>query len=192
MVHVTVENVAIIDVDLLIHECLRANEGKKSFAYIISPFISDFEISPAWSMFASNIINVSDIDSYVDLIGLLRHFGVPVKIITRSPKDLLTKTNLSRKFIEKQARLLSMLEEMGCEIRTNPLLHAKVTITSRGVLSGSFNLTKSGRMFNLEAGFYFPNTKGLEKREYADKFNWVKEIFHNAKPLTEDDIQFWK
>jgi hypothetical protein len=56
---------------------------------------------------------------------------------------------------------------MGCEIRTNSSLHAKVTITSQGVLSGSFNLTKSGRMFNIEAGYYFPNTSGVEKKDYV-------------------------
>jgi hypothetical protein len=64
---------------------------------------------------------------------------------------------------------------MDCEIRTNPSLHAKATVTSRGVLSGSFNLTMSGRGMNIEAGFYFPNTIETEKEEYDQKLNWVKE-----------------
>lgn len=190
MVHVTEKNVAIIDVDLLIHECLKASEQKEAFAYIVSPFISDFEISSTLSKFVSNILNISDVDTYADLVGLLRHYGALVWIITRSPKNLSLRTSLSDRFIDKQARTLMLLRDMGCEIRKDSSLHAKVTLTSRGVLSGSFNLTKSGRMFNLEAGFYFPNTKGLEKKEYADKLKWVKKVFRNAEPLTEDDIQF--
>ena len=187
MVHVTEENVAIIDVDLLIHECLRASEGKKAFAYIVSPFIADFPLASTWLSFVSNVIDVSDIDSYVDLIGLLRHHGVSVKIVTRSPSDLTT-TTISRRFIERQARTLSQLAEIGCEIRTNASLHAKATVTTKGVLSGSFNLTQSGRIFNLEAGFYFPNTRGTEKREYEEKLHWAEKIFAESTPLTESAL----
>ncbi len=172
----------IIDVDLLIHECLRASEGKDSFAFIISPFIADFGISSNWSAFVSNVINVSDIDSYVDLIGLLRHYSVDVKVITRSPKDLRD-TTISPSFLTRQTRTLSKIQQLGCTVRTNPSLHAKATITSRGVLSGSFNLTKSGRLFNLEAGFYFPNSHGTEKQEYEDKLLWAKGIFEQSAPL---------
>lgn len=182
MVHVTQENVEIIDVDLLIHECLRASEGKKAFAYIISPFIADFPLTPTWLSFVSNVIDISDIDSYVDLIGLLRHHGVEIKVVTRSPKDLRS-TTISKGFIDRQARTLSQLIDMGCEIRSNSSLHAKATITTKGVLSGSFNLTQSGRVFNLEAGFYFANGRGVEKREYEDKLVWAEKIFADSKPL---------
>jgi phosphatidylserine/phosphatidylglycerophosphate/cardiolipin synthase-like enzyme len=189
MVHVTEENVAVIDVDLLIHECIRASEGKESFAYVISPFLSDYEISPSWSMFASNVINISDVDSFLDLLGLLKHSGVDINVVTRSPRDL-AKTTIDRRFIEKQARLITMLDELGCEIRTNPSLHAKATVTSKGVLSGSFNLTKSGRMFNLETGFYFPNTSGVEKEEYEEKLKWAKQVFREAKKLEKTDLEY--
>lgn len=192
MVHVTQDNVVLIDVDLLIHECLRASENKDAFAYVISPFLSDFEISSSWSMFTSNVIDVSDIDSYVDLIGLLRHHGAPVRIVTRSPRDLAENTTLNPSFISKQARLLSLMKNMGCEIRSNSSLHAKATITSQGVLSGSFNLTKSGRLFNLEAGFYFPNTRGVERREYADKLKWAKELFEKSVPLVSEDLIIYR
>ena len=191
MVHVTEKNVALIDVDLLIHECIRSTEGKSSFAYIISPFIADFALSPNWLSFISNVIDVSDIDRYVDLIALLRQHGVVVKVVTRSPRDLEEMT-LSRNFIARQARTLSQLTEMGCEIRTNSSLHAKATVTTRGVLSGSFNLTKSGRFFNIEAGFYFPNTSGMEKREYDEKLAWVKNVFDDSVPLNKTVLRGWK
>jgi hypothetical protein len=188
MVHVTQENVALIDVDLLIHECLRASEGKEAFAYIISPFLSDFEISSSWSMFTSNVIDVSDIDSYVDLLSLLRHHGGSIKVISRAPHELRENTTLNPNFVMKQAKLLSVMDNLRCEVRTNPSLHAKATITSQGVLSGSFNLTKSGRVFNIEAGFYFPNTKGVERREYRDKLHWAKELFAKSMPLNPQDL----
>jgi len=187
VVHVTQENVAIIDVDLLIDECLRANEGKKSFAYIISPFIGDFPLRTTWLSFVSNVIDVSDIDTYVDLIGLLRHHGVEVKVVTRSPKDLGA-TTISKRFVQKHARTLSQLSEIGCEIKTNPSLHAKATVTSLGVLSGSFNLTESGRVFNIEAGFYFPNSKGVEKKEYDEKLAWANNVFRDSAPLTKSAL----
>ncbi len=191
MVHVTEKNVALIDVDLLIHECIRSSEGKSAFAYVISPFLADFALSHNWLSFVSNVIDVSDIDRYVDLIALLRQHSVDVKVATRSPKDLEEMT-LSRNFIVRQARTLSQLSEIGCEIRTNPALHAKATVTSRGVLSGSFNITKSGRAFNIEAGFYFPNTSGLEKKEYDEKLAWAKKVFVDAAPLTKLVLQEWK
>jgi hypothetical protein len=184
MVHVTQDNVAVVDVDLLIHECLQASEGKNSFAYIVSPFIADFEISPTWSMFVSNLIEVSDIDSYVDIIGLLRHYGGRVFVVTRSPKDL-AETSISANFVTRHSRTLFQLLRLGCTIRTNHSLHAKATVTSGGVLSGSFNLTRSGRIINLEAGFYFPNTEGMQKDEYQQKLNWVKEIFDKSLPLSK-------
>jgi hypothetical protein len=144
---------------------------------------SDFPLSSAWSSFVSNVIDVSDTDSYVDLIALLTHHRVDVKVVTRSPKDLEA-TTLTRGFIYKQTRALSKLADAGCAIRSNPLLHAKATITSMGVLSGSFNLTESGRIFNIEAGFYFPNTEGTNKKEYDDKLAWVKQVFAESTPLT--------
>jgi phosphatidylserine/phosphatidylglycerophosphate/cardiolipin synthase-like enzyme len=185
MVHVTEENVEIIDVELLIQECLRASEGKEAFAYVISPFIADFVLSPSWLSFVSNVIEISDIDSYVDLIGLLRHHGVDVKVVTRSPSDLRS-TTISRRFIEKQARTLVQLTQMGCKIKTNASLHAKATVTAGGVLAGSFNLTQSGRSLNLEAGFYFPNTTGMERREYDEKLTWAKRLFSESKPYHSD------
>ena len=102
MVHVTEKNVVIIDVDLLIHECLKANEGKDAFVYIVSPFISDFEISSMLAKFTSNILNVSDIDTYIDLIGLMRHYGAKVWVVTRSPKNLSSRTSLSKRYIQTQ------------------------------------------------------------------------------------------
>jgi phosphatidylserine/phosphatidylglycerophosphate/cardiolipin synthase-like enzyme len=191
MVHVTEENVAIIDVDLLIHECLGAAEGKNAIVYIISPFLADFPLTANWLSFVSNVIDISDIDSYVDLIGLLRHHNVEVKVVTRSPADLAM-TTISRGFIEKQARTLSKLLDVGCDIRTNASLHAKATITTKGVLAGSFNLTQSGRVFNLEAGFYFPNTRGTEKREYEEKLHWAEKIFLESKPLMESALVGWR
>lgn len=187
--HVTQENIALIDVDLLISECIRVNRGEPAFAYFISPFISDFKIPAALTRFASNVINVSDVETLSDLIGLLVHYGGKVYVVARSPLDLKS-TTISPSFIRKQARVLLQLHQKRCEIKFNPKLHAKVTVTSQGVVSGSFNLTASGRFFNLEEGQFFPNMEGESKKYYLEKLAWAKDLFLNlSRPLTESDLR---
>jgi hypothetical protein len=189
LVHVTQENVALIDVDLLISECIQANRGEPAFAYLISPFISDFKIPSVLTRFTSNVINVSDIETLSDLIGLLVDYGGKVYVIARSPLDLKA-TTISRSFVRKQARLLQQLCQKKCEIKFNSKLHAKATVTSQGAVSGSFNLTESGRFFNLEEGQFFPNVEGESKRQYLEKLAWAKDLFENlSRPLTESDLR---
>jgi len=185
--HVTERNISLIDVDLLISECILASRGKPAFAYFISPFISDFKVPVPLAKFASNIINISDIENFSDLVILLVQHGGKVYMVTRSPLDLVN-TTISRSFIKKQTRILSKLYKKGCDIRVNPRLHAKVTVTSQGAISGSFNLTESGRFFNIEEGQFFPNVK--EFREYyLQKLIWAKDLFENrSRPLIEDDF----
>lgn len=188
MVHVTEKNVSLIDVDLLISECIRADRGEPAFAYFISPFISDFRIPSPLIRFASNLINVSDVEHISDLIGLLTHHGGKVYIVTRSPLDL-KETTISPSFIIRQARILLQLKHRRCEIHSNSKLHAKATVTSQGAVSGSFNLTESGRFFNLEEGHFFPNVEGESQKQYLDKLEWAKDLFqNNSKPLVEGDL----
>ena len=187
--HVTQKNVSMIDVDLLVSECIRANRGEPAFAYFISPFIADFRIPSALVRFASNIINISDVERISDLIGLLTHYGGKVYVLSRSPSDLLD-TTISRSFIRRQTRTLLQLSQRKCEIRFNPKLHAKATVTSQGAVSGSFNLTESGRFFNLEEGHFFPNIEGDSKKQYLEKLAWAKDLFENqSRLLTESDLK---
>jgi hypothetical protein len=86
--------------------------------------------------------------------------------------------------------VLLQLHQKRCEIKFNPKLHAKVTVTSQGVVSGSFNLTASGRFFNLEEGQFFPNMEGESKKYYLEKLAWAKDLFLNlSRPLTESDLR---
>jgi hypothetical protein len=178
----------LIDVDLLVSECIRANRGEEAFAYFISPFVSDYRIPSSLVRFASNLINVSDVEHISDLIGLLVHHGGKVYIVARSPHDL-QETTISSSFIRRQARILLQLKHVKCEIHSNSKLHAKATVTSQGAVSGSFNLTESGRFFNLEEGHFFPNIEGESRKQYEDKLQWAKNLFeNNSKPLIESDL----
>lgn len=189
MVHVTEENISLIDVDLLVSECIRANRGGQAFAYVVSPFISDFKIPATLIRFASNVINISDVEYISDLIGLLVYYGGKVYAVARAPSDL-EQTTIARSFIRKQTRILQQLHQKGCEIKFNLKLHAKATVTSQGAVSGSFNLTASGRFFNLEEGHFFPNTEGESKKHYEEKLAWVKDLFKNrSRLLTENDLK---
>mgnify|MGYP001088645890 CR=1 FL=1 len=187
MSHVTEKNIIIVDCDLLIHECIIANEGEKAFVYIISPFMSDFKIPRSVVRFVSNLVSISDVEFYSDLIRLLCDYGGEVCVLTRSPANL-QRTNLSTWFINRQRRLLRKFDEMGVAIKVNPALHAKATITSQGALVGSFNLTQSGRFFNIEAGNYFPNLGGKESKEYQEKLEWAKKIFEYSDIIDRDQL----
>ncbi len=188
MVHITQENVSIVDVDLIISECLRANKGQGAFAYLISPFISDFRVPRQLTKFASNLVNVTDVESFSDLVSLLRRYGAEVKVVTRSPSDLM-RTTLSNSFVLGQAKFLSKVRSIGCEVHISEKLHAKGTVTSQGALTGSFNLTASGRFSNLEEGNLFANTEGDEKAMYSEKLEWAKDIFENqSRSVTETDL----
>ncbi|MDH5770625.1 MAG: hypothetical protein OEZ25_04985 [Candidatus Bathyarchaeota archaeon] len=189
MVHVTEENISLIDVDLLVSECIRGNRGDHAFAYLVSPFISDFKIPATLIRFASNVINVSDVEHISDLIGLLVYYGGKVYVVARAPSNL-EQTTIARSFIKKQTRILQQLHQKRCEIRFNSRLHAKATVTSQGAVSGSFNLTESGRFFNLEEGHFFPNTEGESKKHYQEKLAWAKDLFENrSRPPTDSDFK---
>jgi hypothetical protein len=138
---------------------------------------------------ASNIINISDVERISDLIGLLTHYGGKVHVLSRSPSDLMN-TTISPSFIKRQTRTLLQLSQRKCEIRFNSKLHAKATVTSQGAVSGSFNLTESGRFFNLEEGHFFPNVEGNSKKQYLEKLAWARDLFENqSRPLTEEDLK---
>jgi hypothetical protein len=177
----------MIDVDLLVSECIKANRGEKAFAYLVSPFISDFRIPASLVKFASNLINVTDVEHMSDLIALLAHYGGQIYVITRSPQDLMG-TTISPHFVGKQLKILLKLKELKCDIHSCPKLHAKATVTSQGAVSGSFNLTESGRFFNLEEGHFFPNVEESQK-QYSDILAWVQDLFSNQSiQIIDNDL----
>src|SRR5213594_1153878 len=98
MVHVTEDNIALIDVDLLVSECIKADRNEKAFAYILSPFMADFRIPWPWMKFTSNVIDIADIYFYSDLISLLRRSTAEVKVVTHSPNELAN-TGLRKTFV---------------------------------------------------------------------------------------------
>jgi phosphatidylserine/phosphatidylglycerophosphate/cardiolipin synthase-like enzyme len=187
MSHLSGEGISLIEIDLLISECIKANRGQQAFAYLISPFLSDFKIPSKLTHFASNVINASDIEQISDLIGLLVHYGGRVEIVTRSPVDLLN-TTINKSFVRKQSRTLIKLAQKKCKIRFNSKLHAKLTVTSQGVVSGSFNLTESGWFHNLEEGSFFQNSTEY-KKQYMEKLNWANALIQNSLESTEKDYK---
>ena len=139
--------------------------------------------------FTSNLINISDLERIGDLISMLVDLGGSVYVVTRSPVDL-EQTSISPSFIKKQAAILRQLHQKGCKIRFNARLHAKATVTSQGAVSGSFNLTTSGRFLNLEEGNFFPNTEGETMKQYKEKLAWAKDLFDShSRPLVESDLR---
>lgn len=188
MVHVTEENVAIIDSDLLIRECINASGGDDSFAFVISPFISDYKIPSSAISFTSNAISISDVDFFTDLIRLLTQEGGDVSIVCRSPRNL-SETGMGPSFVRKQKRIIMKFQGMNCKVRIENDLHAKATVTSTGALYGSFNLTRSGRFYNIETGSFISKAEGGQREEYMDKLSWARETFDGGEEVENRHLQ---
>lgn len=193
MVHVTEENLSIVDTDLLIRECINASGGENAFAYIVSPFISDYKVPSGAISFASNIVSISDVDFFTDLVRLLARElqgaqnTTSVYIVCNSPNELANQ-GMRSSFVREQKRVLLKFQEMDCDVRINNDLHAKATVTSSGALFGSFNLTTSGRFYNEELGSLIVKNGDEKNDEYLQKQEWAKEKFDNGKPLTEQHL----
>lgn len=182
MVHITEENVIIVDCELLIKECIKANDGKLAFVYLISPFMTNFRIPKTLTTFYSNFLNISDIVFFSDLVRMLANYGCTIYILTK-PLTNQDNTNLNKWYFDNHSDLIDIYKAMKAKIRYNSNLHAKATITSQGVLVGSFNLTTSGRYYNIETGNYFSNSSGIEKEEYQKKLDWGISIYNaSVKP----------
>jgi len=176
---VTEKNLSLIDIDILIQECLKANRKELNFVYLISPWLSDYPLTDSLIDYTSNIFDISDLDNFSDLLCYYKQNGGNLKIICRPINDDLF--NGKKSFMINRKRLLQKLSISGTEIRTNDPLHAKVTISSIAVLHGSFNLTPSGRFFNLEFGSFC--TKQEDIGFYSETLKWTENLYNNSKKM---------
>lgn len=174
MSHVDENNYLIVQYDMLIHEFTKSfRRGTPSFVDIITPYLSNFKLPMKWPTFSSNFLNISDIDSFQDLLRLLRLNQVRIRVMTLST-DAEIEKNMRGGYIEGKHNFLNYLRHIGCEIFFSTLNHGKITITSQAVLFGSANYTITGldadKQWNI--GHYFPKTKDGDydkKKEYVDK-----------------------
>jgi hypothetical protein len=72
----------MIDVDLLSQNDIKANRGEKALLISFLHSSPDFRIPASLVKFASNLINVTDVEHMSDLIALLAHYGGQIYVIT--------------------------------------------------------------------------------------------------------------
>ena len=85
MSHIDEKNFSVTLFDLLIHEYLLSCDCKKdTFVNIISPYLSNYPITMQWPAFLSNMVSISDLDFFQDLLKLIVQNNIKVKIITIS------------------------------------------------------------------------------------------------------------
>ena len=176
---VTEKNLSLIDIDILIQEILRANRQEINFIYLISPWLSDYPLTNSLIEYTSNIIDIGDLNYFSDLLCFYKQNGGNLRIICRPIAD--NEFNYKKSFIINRKRLLQKLKICGAEIKQKSNLHAKVSISSIAVLQGSFNLTPSGRFFNLEYGSFC--TKKENETFYNETLKWSEDLFKNSEML---------
>jgi hypothetical protein len=172
MSHVDENNYLIVQYDILIQEYIKSNRTSDTFVNVITPYFSNFQIPTKWPSFMSNFMTVSDVDSFEDLVRLLKSNYIPIKILTLSFEEDKRK-NMDNYYIKKKSEFLKKLYDFGCEIFFTPLNHGKITVTSQAVLFGSANITVTGldadKQWNV--GHYFPKNDEnyFDKKKYANK-----------------------
>lgn len=189
MSHVDERNFRITLFDLILHEyLLSCEERKNTFIDIVSPYLSNYPIPTKWPSFLSNVISVSDIDTFYDLLKLIVQNEVKVRLITLSPGFMLSGTSLSSYSVKRQIMFVKNLFELGCKIYLNNKVHAKIVITSQGVLEGSANITTTGMETDLQynSGNYFPKKNEVF---FNEKVEYLKKLFDDSKKADSNDFK---
>ena len=60
MTHVDEANYAIVDFDILTSELIKSMYSKDLEVIIISPWVKDYALPVSWPSFASNLVNIQD------------------------------------------------------------------------------------------------------------------------------------
>lgn len=187
MSHVDENNFAIVQFDLLVQEYIKSSRSTNTFVYLVSPYLSNYSIPSTWPSFASNVLDISDIDTFEDLLKLLCQNNVEIKILTYASDFMREKTSLKEWHISRQEKFIVKLSELGCKIFCSEKNHGKITVTSQGVLFGSANITTTGMTADLQwnVGHYFPKSK---KQEYQEKLKYVDEKFLDSNPMKTEGL----
>lgn len=152
---------------------------KKSHLYILSPWISNVEIKgeiPKMGYYAPSIgysFELIDLAHAILLAKLL--FEVEVNLITkpiwRNEKEY------SNSFRVQVKRLLDFLDETGCNVFVNDLLHSKMLLTRKIAIVGSVNLTKTGLYDSEEIAVSIDDLENLDILE-----RYAKDVINESEP----------
>ena len=186
--HIDEKNFKIVMFDLMLHEYLRSCEDKDlAFVDLVSPYLSNYPIPTRWPIFLSNTISISDIDFLQDFLKLIVSNNIKVRIVTLSPQFLRAGTSLQSSFVQRQIGFTRDLFDLGCTVYFNDRLHAKMTVTSQGVLEGSANITTTGMDTDLQhnTGNYFSR---FQSDLYAAKCSYLRSLLEYSRKAHSEDF----
>jgi len=114
----------------------------RPYLYILSPWISNVEIKgkiPKMGPMSPQIgYEFESMDLAHAILLAILLFDIEVNLVTKPPDEKTYPSDPSHAI-----RLLDFLDEIGCNIYVNDLLHSKMLLTREIAIIGSLNLTKA-------------------------------------------------
>jgi len=153
--------------------------------YILSPWISNVEIKgkiPKMGPMAPQIcydFETMDLAHAILLAKLL--FEIKVILVTKPPNE---ETYSNPVYVES---LLDFLDEIGCSVFVNDVLHSKMLLTQQIAIVGSMNLTKSALYNREEIGVSIDDLENLSILEA-----YANDIMKESKPYGYTATRDWK
>ena len=173
MTHVDEENWAIFQFDILVRELIKSSFDNNTGVILVSPWFKDYEMPTSWPSFASNFINITEVQRLSDIIKLLLKNSVKVELVC-IPLDHLGWNESDMREVKE---FYSQLEEAGAIINYNTTNHGKITQTSDNVLFSSANITRkgSGLTMTIQNNLGENFVRSLEPERYKEKAEWIKK-----------------
>ena len=149
--------------------CFEERKPNLPEIFILSPWISNVQLEIDKSILESDTLffgqdyGILSINLPYALLALKLHSGANITLVTLPPTE--------KNYRDPRARreLLDFLDEIGCNVYTNPDLHSKLILSNDLALVGSFNLTIPALSDREEIGVCvdeISNLKVLEKYAY--------------------------
>ena len=181
MTHVDEENYSIVDFDIISSELIKSMYSEDVGIVIISPWVKDYALPVTWPSFASNFVNITDMQRTSDLLKLLLQNKVNITIVTSSPAKLKN-DKWNEKNIRDAVEFCEQIKNAGGKIMFNKKNHGKQTLTSECVLKGSGNFTNMGRDPILQNNSGELVNKNTDERSYAANLEYIhKKIIEESQ-----------
>lgn len=185
MTHVDEKNYAIVEFDILSVALMKntMNKDNEKKITIISPWVTDYAIPLTWPSFTSNFLNIIDMQRTSDIMKLLLDRGIGITILTKHPDtlDLNMKSRqieFSQKIKDNHGRVIFT--------RGRTYNHGKLVLTSEHALSGSGNMTSTGRDPTKQPNLGELIHREKDERSFAKKVDWAERSI--ATPEKEPDL----
>ena len=184
MTHVDEKNYAIVEFDILSTALMKnmVEKDSEKEIIIISPWVTDYAIPLTWPSFTSNFVNIIDMQRTSDIIKLLLDRGIEITILTKHPDTLAAWMKKGQMdFCQK------VLDSHGRVILTQGRTynHGKLLLTSEHALSGSGNMTSTGRDPKKQSNLGELIHREKDERSYAKKVDWAERSIESPEDEPE-------